>query len=74
MNYQQAQEYYLGRQVALKDWYRIVTKPGTGGMVTGILKTNQGELYLSVQLQDMMQTEEQFGIDSFHKTFRVVDH
>lgn len=74
MNYHEAQEYYIGRQVALKDWHHIITKPGTRGKITSIVKTNQGEFYVSVKLQDDTDSEEQFELTAFHNTFRVVDH
>lgn len=74
MTYPEAQEYYVGRQVALKDWYRVITKPGTRGKITSIVKTNQGDLYVSVKLHDDTQGEEQFELGAFHNTFRVVDH
>lgn len=73
MDYSEAQK-YLGREVALKDWYRIITKPGTNGKVTSIIKTHQGEVYISVKLQDATESEEQFRLDAFQQMFRLTDH
>lgn len=74
MDYNKARACYLDRQIALKDWYRIIIRPGTGGKITSIIESDQGDLYLSVKLHDTLQSEEQFKLDDFHHTFRVVDH
>lgn len=64
---------YVGKKVALKDWYRILTEPGTPGQVTAMFSTLQGEVYISVKLQDKVASEEPFKLDAFHRMFRILD-
>lgn len=65
---------YVGRQVVMKDWQRIFPEPGTRGSVSAVIKTTQGELYLSVRLHDTAQSEELFKPDVFYQMFRMIDH
>lgn len=66
-------ENYVGKKVALKDWYRILTEPGTPGQVTSMFSTLQGEVYISVKLQDKVASEEPFKLDTFHRMFQILD-